>query len=336
VEEERGRDAAIKDAHIRVCLEEEVESPVPTGLETLALAGGLPDFSVTDLDATAPFLGRTLSIPLVIAPITGGGSRSLHINRNLAVAAERCGIAMAVGSQRPMLEKKVDRESYLVREWAPTVPLLANLGLVHARKGREYLLEAVESIGADGVILYVNPLHELLQAGGEGDFTKVTDTLDGLIEDFPYPIFIKEVGCGLPESVVRWASARKIAGVDVAGLGGTNWPRIEGLLQGRDYARYETLGTCTRDAIISARRWLREDQHLIGGGGIRTGIDMAKALALGATLTSMALPFLKWAQVSAERVVEGFAKLKEELMVALWFTGSRAVGNLRGKVTFFS
>ncbi len=322
----------IKDTHIEVCLTHEVESSLPTGLESLGLAFDVPDFAQRDMDTTVRFLGRTLSMPLLIAPLTGGGRRSAAINRNLATAAEHCRIAMAVGSERPMLEKRAGAESYLVREFAPTVPLLANLGLVHAKKGRDYLTEAVESIGADGLILYVNPLHEILQRDGESDFTGALDALAAIISDFPYPVFLKEVGSGLPGSIVRWAATRKIAGIDVAGLGGTNWPKIEGLIQGKDYTVYESLGTCTRDAIVSSRTWLREDQHLIGGGGIRTGIDMAKAFALGATLTSMALPFLRWSEESAERVIREVGRLKEELLVGLWCSGSRTIGELRGKV----
>ena len=239
---------------------------------------------------------------------------------------------MAVGSERPMLEKKAGAESYLLREFAPTIPLLANLGLVHVKKGREYLREAVESIRADGLILYVNPLHEILQSDGESDFSGVLDALAAIIEEFPYPIFLKEVGCGLPESIVRWAATKKIAGIDVAGLGGTSWPRIEGLVQGKDYAVYESLGTCTRDAIIRSRKWLREGQQLIGGGGVRTGIDMAKALALGATLTSMALPFLRWSEQSAEKVIFEVGRLREQLLVGLWCSGSRTISAIAGKV----
>lgn len=214
--------SAIKDVHIEICLTREVESRLPTGLESLSLTLDVPDFAKSDIDTTVQFLGRTLSIPLLIAPLTGGGRRSVAINRNLATAAEHCRIAMAVGSERPMLEKKAGAESYLVREFAPTVPLLANLGLVHARKGRDYLLEAVESIRGDGLILYVNPLHEVLQSDGEGDFRGALAGLEAIIDAFPYPVFLKEVGCGLPESMVRWAAARKIAGIDVAGLGGTS------------------------------------------------------------------------------------------------------------------
>jgi isopentenyl-diphosphate delta-isomerase len=324
--------SAIKDIHIEICLTREVESNLPTGLESLSLTFDVPDFAKSDIDTSVQFLGRTLSIPLLIAPITGGGRRSAAINRNLATAAEHCRIAMAVGSERPMLEKKAGAESYLVREFAPTIPLLANLGLVHARRGRDYLMEAVESIGADGLILYVNPLHEILQSDGRSDFSGALDALAAIIDDFPYPVFLKEVGAGLPESIVRWAATRSIAGIDVAGLGGTSWPKIEGLIQGKDYAVYEDLGTCTRDAIIRGRTWLREGQHLIGGGGIRTGIDMAKAFALGATLTSMALPFLKWSGQSAEKVVREVGRLREELLVGLWCSGSRTISELAGKV----
>jgi isopentenyl-diphosphate delta-isomerase len=231
-----------------------------------------------------------------------------------------------------MLEKRAGAESYLVREFAPTVPLLANLGLVHVKKGRDYLREAVESIRADGLILYVNPLHEILQPDGDSDFSGALDALAGILDAFPYPVFLKEVGSGLPESVVRWAATKEIAGIDVAGLGGTNWPKIEGLIQGKDYALYESLGTCTRDAIIVSRKWLRKGQYLIGGGGIRTGIDMAKAFALGATLTSMALPFLRWSEESAERVIREVERLKEELLVGLWCSGSRTIAELTGKV----
>ncbi len=327
-----GSYSAIKDAHIETCLTREVESRLATGLESLSLVLDVPDFAEKDMDTTVQFLGRTLSMPLLIAPITGGGRRSAGINRNLATAAEQCRIAMAVGSERPMLEKRAGAESYLVREFAPTIPLLANLGLVDAKKGRDYLREAVESIGADGLILYVNPLHEILQPDGESDFSGALDTLAAIIDAFPYPVFLKEVGSGLPESIVRWAATKEIAGIDVAGLGGTNWPKIEGLIQGKDYTVYESLGTCTRDAIINSRKWLRKGQHLIGGGGIRTGIDMAKAFALGATLTSMALPFLRWSGESAEKVIREVERLKEELRVGLWCSGSRTIGTLAGKV----
>jgi len=321
----------VKDEHIRVCLGKSVESRQTTGLEKVRLLGGLPDFAADEMDVRCQFLGKSLDLPLLIAPLTGGGTKSTRINRILAEAAEQCRIGMAVGSEAAMLEGGAGRESYMVRQFAPTVPLLANLGLIHAKKGRDYFLEAVEAIEGDAITVYVNPLHEILQRHGERDFRGALDALGDLAEDFPYPIFLKEVGFGLPERLFSWASERSIAGVDVAGLGGTNWALIEGLMQGKDYTLYEQLGMRTRDAIVSARKLLKEGQYLIASGGLRTGIDMAKAFALGAHLAAMALPFLRWADQSTAVVVQGVERLKEQLLLALWYCGCRSIIDLRGR-----
>ena len=320
-----------KDGHIRVCLGQNVESTATTGLEKVRLVGGLPDFAAREMDVSCQFLGKRLQLPLLIAPITGGGKESTRINRNLAEAAERTGIAMAVGSEAAMLEGQVGRESYMVREIAPTIPLVANLGLIHAKKGRDFFMEAVEAIRGNAITVYVNPLHEMLQKDGTKDFRGALDALGSIAEDFPFPIFLKEVGFGLSDGLIKWASERRIAGVDVAGLGGTNWARIEGLMQGKEYALYEQLGTPTRDAIACARNLLKAGQSLIASGGIRTGIDMAKAFAMGAHLAAMALPFLRWADESAERVVQGVEDLGAQLRVALWHSGCRSIADLEGK-----
>jgi isopentenyl-diphosphate Delta-isomerase len=135
-----------KDQHIEICLDRDVEGSRQTGLEALRLEPSLPDFAFSDIDLAFTFLNGKLSLPLLIAPITGGGIRSVRINKTLAEAAERCGIAMAVGSEAPMMEGKIDRESYLLRDVAPTIPLLGNLGLMHLKKGRDYVRDAVELI----------------------------------------------------------------------------------------------------------------------------------------------------------------------------------------------
>jgi len=250
----------------------------------------------------------------------------------LAKAAETLGLAMAVGSQKLMLDKLASPDSYLLRDIAPTMPLLANIGLVHVTRGKDYLLRAVESIGADGLILYVNPIQEVLQEGGEKDFSGLLPKLEEITADFPYPVLLKEVGAGIPEPLMQWiARQRGIVGLDVAGLGGTNWARIEGLMSHCDYAIYESLGTPTAEAVIAAKRHLRVDQQLIASGGIRNGLDMAKALALGADLVSLGLPFLQWASQSLEAITAGVAALKKELQVAMWYTGSRELHALRGK-----
>jgi isopentenyl-diphosphate Delta-isomerase len=323
----------IKDLHIEICLKEAVESRCTSGLENVSLTAGFPDFSLSDIDTTTQFLGKHISCPLIIAPLTGGGRLSERINRHLALAANQLGIGMCVGSQKPMLEGQADADSYLVRKYAPSIPLLANLALAHANRGGDYLLRAVESIGADAIVLYVNPLQEILQEGGDADYTGVLDKLAQILEDFSYPVLLKEVGFGLSDRILTWAGTGKVAGADVAGLGGTNWARIEGGIRGRDFSIYDDLGRRTRDVLLSGIKHLREDQCLIASGGIRTGLDMAKAIAMGAHIASMGLPFLRWADVSVEEIVGGVERLREELQVAMWYTGSRDIAALKGKCT---
>jgi isopentenyl-diphosphate delta-isomerase len=334
VKEEQENPTQAKDQHIEVSLVWDVEGNRGTGLDKVTLKGGLADFAHTDIDLSCIFLGKILAFPLMIAPITGGGRKSTKINRVLAMAAEELGIAMALGSQRPLMEGLVSPESYQVRDIAPSVPLLANLSLIHVKKGRDYVLEAIERIKADGILFYINPLHEILQVNGETDFNGCLDTLTSVAEDFPYPIFIKEVGFGLTSDVIKWVSQHKISGVDVAGAGGTNWARIEGLIQVKDYSVYENLGMPTIEAVRSARPIIREDQCLIASGGVRTGLDMAKCFALGADLVSMALPFLRWADGGFDDVVSGVEKLKEQLTVSMWYCGCRNISQLKGRLYF--
>ena len=324
-----------KDLHIKTCLTHNVETTIASGLERVKLIGAFPDFSFSAMDLTGEFLGKTLSLPLMIAPLTGGGSLSRRINRRLAKAAESLGLAMSVGSQKLMLDNLAASDSYLLRDIAPHVPLLANIGVVHVKRGRDYLLRAVESIAADGLILYVNPVQEALQEGGEKDFHGLLENLAEIVADFPYPVLLKEVGAGIPESLAAWIAARKgIKGVDVAGLGGTNWARIEGLMSDQDFQLYESLGTETAESIMAARRNLRPDQYLIASGGIRNGVEMAKALAMGANLVSMALPFLRWASHSLEDIMQGVNALKKQLQVAMWYTGSSSIKELQDKFYF--
>ncbi len=264
--------SSIKDVHVEICLNEAVESAQTTGFEEVILSAGFPDFSASAIETGARFMGKSLSLPLLISPLTGGGRLSGKINRNLALAAEQLGIAMAVGSQKPALEGNAARDSYLIREHAPSVPLLANLGLAHVKKGKDYLLSAVESIGADAIVLYVNPLQEILQKEGEADYTGVLEKLGEVLTDFPYPVFLKEVGFGLPDTLLAWAASRKVAGVDVAGLGGTNWARIEGKIRGRDFGLFEALGRRTKDVLTGSRQVPqgRSDTHRIGRHPDRT------------------------------------------------------------------
>jgi len=327
--------AAMKDRQLEACLSGAVESERGNGLSSYGLVGDLPDFDLAALDTSTRVFGRRLAMPLFVSSMTGGGVRSGAINRRLAEAAQATGIGMAVGSQRLMLEDPSLAADFRVRTWAPDILLFADLGLVHLNYWltRDHCLRAVEDIQADALMMYINPLHEALQAQGDLDFTGLLGKLATLCADFPYPIVLKEVGSGLPRATLRRIAESGVAGVDVAGRGGTDWGRVEAVLAGRHAAGpLEELGTSTADSLVSAVEVMPSDTVVLASGGIRNGVEVAKALALGARASGMALPFLRWAMASTEQVVEGVRRIEKELRVAMWYAGAADVAALRGRV----
>lgn len=327
--------AAMKDRQLEACLLGAVESSFGNGFPSYELEGDLPDFDLATLDTSTRVFGRLLSLPLFASSMTGGGVRSGLINRRLAEAAQATGIGMAVGSQRLMLEDSSLAADFCVRAWAPDVLLFADLGLVHLNRGltREHCLRAVEGIEADALMLYVNPLHEALQADGDLDFAGLMERLSELCNDFPYPIVVKEVGSGLPPAALVRIAGSGVAGVDVAGRGGTDWGRVEAVLAGRPPdSPLEELGTATADSLVAAVEIMPPRVVVFASGGIRNGVEVAKALALGARAAGMALPFLRWAMESTERIVDGVRQVEADLRVAMWYAGAVDVSALRGRV----
>lgn len=327
--------AAMKDRQLDACLSGDVESSRGNGFATYELQGDLPDFDLAALETGTQVFGRSLSLPLFISSMTGGGVRSGAVNQRLAEAAQELGIGMAVGSQRLMLEDSSLTSDFRVRTWAPDILLFADLGLVHLNRGltRDVCLRAVEEIQADALMLYVNPLHEALQVRGDLDFAGLIGRLSVLCRDFPYPIVVKEVGSGLPRASLLRIAGSGVAGVDVAGKGGTDWGRVEAVLAGRSPdGPLEELGTATADSLAVAVDVMPPGVVVLASGGIRNGVEVAKALALGARAAGMALPFLRWAMDSPERIVEGVHRVEQELRVAMWYAGAADVCALRGRV----
>jgi isopentenyl-diphosphate delta-isomerase len=339
----------MKDRHVEICLTRAVETDIPTGFERYELAGDLPGFPMEALDTSTSLFGRRLALPLFISSMTGGGARSRELNFRLAEAAQLRGLGMAVGSQALMLRDPASAESYQVRKVAPDILLFADLGLVHLNYGldRSGCLRAVEEIEADALMLYVNPMHEAYQKAGDLDFTGLLLRLGELLEDFPYPVILKEVGFGFSRAALarltaplggRLPVSRRLAGVDVAGLGGTHWGRIEAFLDGRSLPIHlEVLGTPTAASLAGAVELLGGAGCLVfASGGIRNGVEMAKALGLGADAVGIGLPFLRWAAESRERLDAGIAALESELRLAMWHAGARDLASLRGRVTLRS
>lgn len=318
-----------KRDHLRICREEDVRGRgVTTGLERYRLRHcALPEVRLDKVDLSTTFLGKTLRAPLLISAITGGTASGRKINLNLATAAQALGLAMCVGSQRAAIENPRQAGSYQVREVAPDILLFANLGAVQLNYG--YGLaecrRAVEMIGADALVLHLNPLQEALQPRGNTDFAGLLNKIATICRDLGAPVIIKEVGCGISEFVARELATAGVAAIDVSGAGGTSWSevekhRAETEFQRRVAASFAHWGMPTADAILQAQRGA-PNLPLIASGGIRSGPEVAVALALGAELVGLAQPLVAPATHSALAVQTELQVLIEGLRVAMFAAG---------------
>lgn len=296
----------------------------------------LPEIALADVDPSVEFLGRKLSFPFLISGMTGGTNEEiLKVNRNLAKAAQHCGVAMCVGSQRVMFSDSAARSSFELREFAPDVPLLGNLGAVQLNLGFgiKECREAVDVLDADGLYLHLNPLQEVVQPEGDTDFSGLGRRIGDLVEDLECPLLIKEVGAGLSVEDVMALRRYGIKYVDVAGAGGTSWSRIE---HHRERQKSK-LGLLFQDWGIPTPQAIREladagtGAKVIASGGLRTGVDLAKALALGATMGGMARPLLSPALESAEAVIACIEEIRAEYVTALFLLGQKTSEDLIGR-----
>ncbi len=297
----------------------------------------LPEIDLDEIDLETSFLGKPLQAPLLISCMTGGTDRATEVNRNLALAAERHGIAVGVGSQRKALEDPATTASFEVREAAPTTPVLGNLGAVQLSYGYgvEECRRAVEMVGADALVLHLNPLQEAIQPEGQCNFKDLRPRIAQVVAELGVPVAVKEVGCGLSAKTARALVACGVRILDTAGLGGTSWARIEGARAGDvDLGElFADWGVPSPESIRSIDETRRgegwDDLVLIGSGGVRSGLDVAKAIALGADLVGLAQPFLAPALESAERVGETIERILRELRIAMFCVGARNLDELR-------
>ncbi|MBT00352.1 MAG: type 2 isopentenyl-diphosphate Delta-isomerase [Oceanospirillaceae bacterium] len=294
----------------------------------------LPDLDLSEIDTAIEFLGKRLSFPLLISSMTGGDHDLVRrINRNLAEAAERCGVAMAVGSQRVMFLQEEARASFDLRQFAPTTVLLGNLGAVQFNYGfgLDQCQEAVDCLGADGLYLHLNPLQEAVQPEGDTNFAGVADRIGEIQQGLNVPVLLKEVGVGLSPDDIASGYAQGVRYFDLAGTGGTSWSRIEHHRRndGSDIGlRFQDWGVPTPLALKRAEPWL-DRVTLIASGGLRDGIDMAKSVILGASLCGLAAPFLRPATESADAVVDVIERLRREFITAMFLLGMPDVAALR-------
>lgn len=320
-----------KAEHIRLALDERMQLRSHFFDEWAFEHVALPEVDLAAIDTSIEFLGERLEAPFLISGMTGGTGSAADINRNLAEAAERSRVAMGVGSQRKALEDPDLVPTFQVRSAAPTIPLLANLGAVQLNYGFgvEECRAAVEMVEADALVFHLNALQEAIQPEGQANFAGLLPKMGRVARELEVPVIAKEIGCGISAATGRALAEQGIRIVDTAGLGGTSWARIEARR-----ARDLDLGELFADWGISTPESIRqlasvEGLTVIGSGGLRNGLDAAKAIALGADLAGMAFPFLGPATESAERVVEKIERMARELKIAMLCVGARTIEELR-------
>ncbi len=327
-----------KKNQLNVCLREDVEAhDVSAGFDRYYfIHQALPELNIGDVELSIVLLGKRLNAPIIISSMTGGTEEAGRINRNLALAAQKMGFGMGVGSQRAALEEPSLADTYQVRRVAPDILLFANLGAVQLNYGYslEHCRKAVEMINADALILHLNPLQEVLQTGGEGNFGGLLTKIEGICHSLPVPVIAKEVGCGISADVAKKLIEVGVAAIDVAGAGGTQWSEVERFCvqteKEKNIARaYSSWGIPTAESIKMVTQVAR-GVSIIGSGGVRTGVDVAKAIALGADAAGIAAPVLKAASVSHEAVIEFLEEIEEELRICLFCLGTAAITQLKG------
>ena len=321
-----------KSDHITLALQAKHQARQVSGFDCLRFEPNpIPQMSLQAVELNSSFLDKPVAAPFMIGAMTGGCDNGERINRHLAEAAQACNIPMAMGSQRAALEHGLPQK---VRRWAPSAIVLGNLGGTQLQQhGLKLAQRAVDIIEADALIIHLNPLQELVQPNGDRDWNKVLEAIQQCAANLSVPVIVKEVGAGIGPKSAKTLMDAGIKWIEIAGRGGTNWASIElernGSKRERDIASpFLDWGMDTVD-ILPAIHASCPTLALIGSGGVRHGLDIARCIRLGAKMTALAQPFLAPALESTEAVIEKISILKEQLRWTMFLTGSQKLSDLR-------
>lgn len=328
-----------KQRHIRLSLKENVQSDIGTGFEDIRLIHrALPEIDLEDVSTSLELFGKRLSAPLIISAITGGTEDAKEINATLASAAEEFGIGIGVGSQRVALENPSTEHTFnVVREKAPSALVMGNLGCPQLSLGWGVpeARHCIEMIGADALAIHINPLQEAVQVEGETRYRGILNKVREVVDGVNVPVVMKETGCGVAFETAVELEEVGVEGLDVSGVGGTSWAAVEHhIAKEVDERDQEFLGEAlwnwgipTAISVVETSR--STELKIIASGGIRTGVEIAKAVSLGADAVGMARPFL-------EKAVEGSAALREhirhillEFRTVMFLVGARDLKELK-------
>ncbi len=320
-----------KAEHIELALDRKVQSDRRYFNDYTFDHEALPEIDFDEIDVSTSFLGRQLSSPLLISCMTGGTASARTINENLAIAAEDMQIALGLGSQRKAIEDASQEHTFKVRKLAPNIPIMANLGAVQLNYGfgLHECEKAVRMVEADALVFHLNPLQEAIQPEGQRNFKDLLGKMGEIARHLSVPVLVKEIGCGISERTARRIKEAGIDIIDTSGMGGTSWARIEAhraqeLALGDLYANW---GIPTPESIQQVKKV--EGVTVIGSGGIRTGLDVAKAISLGADLVGLASPFLEPAINSSHAVVRIIERILRELKIAMFCVGADSLEALK-------
>ena len=326
-----------KADHIKINLEKDVRSSLTTGLERYHFVHeALPDLDLERVDLSLSLFGKKLTAPILISSMTGGTEEAGEINQRLAEAAQECGVAMGVGSQRAALEHLEQIPTYAItRKVAPNILLFANLGAVQLNYGYgiDECRRAVDMLAADALILHLNPLQEAVQAGGDTNFAGLAKKIEAISKKLEVPVIVKEVGWGISEKTAMVLSECGVAAIDVAGAGGTSWSQVEMHRAPDEFTRqlaatFVGWGIPTADSILNVKKAV-PGMTIFASGGLQDGLDIAKCIALGTTLGGMAGNFLKAAAVSTEKIVDLTRLTLRQVQVAMFCAGAKDIRALK-------
>ncbi len=332
------RDTQTRKAdHLRICLDEDVQfHGVSNGLERYRFTHCcLPELNRSDIDIATTFLGKSLGAPLLISSMTGGTERAKTINMRLAEVAQQYKLAMGVGSQRIAVENPQVADTFAVRSRAPDILLFANLGAVQLNYsyGLDECLRVIDLCQADALILHLNPLQECIQPKGDTNFRGLLDKINILCKELPVPVIVKEVGNGISGAIAQKLLEAGVSAIDVAGAGGTSWAKVESERALNEQQRrlgltFADWGLPTAECISSIRA-IAPEIPLIASGGLRNGLDVAKAIALGADIAGLAWSFLQAADESVNAVDALVQLLIAEITTVLFCTGNATLSQLK-------